>query len=438
MFKNRVRTAALAGAIAIATGLSGFSAPAFAQTAQDGYNAADGSASAPAVSENITEDQLLELTNETEAFLHVWNTADNWADVVAEYINLGEDGFNPSEQAAQLAFAEARDKFSAELAKASANIQKARNSVKYAKEADEQAETDTQALVDALNAYREIVNPLIRKANHENETSGRDRLPRISTIDEATKRNSHRVYQQVVALEAEVNRQHEQIGIWSIDQRPFDYVTREHSKAVAALWEATTANSASVKAAWDKAVASNREAQHSDVLVRQLFLERATAQRDTLRALEAFYSVSARYVELYQDTQLVGERKANLRTLYRTTLDKIRAGIDDNFRILNENDGRAKDFFLHWDTDLRNNDDEDAYNAWKENFATFTYMRIFENGRIWQEAVERVEGIDADLIAERKAEQERLERERQIAEALAEIAKGKTTVGGSSSFKLSS
>ena len=437
MFKNRVRTAALAGAVALATGLSGFSVPAFAQTAQDGYNAADGSASAPAVSENITEAQLLELTNETEDFLKVWNNARTWVQVVNEYINLGEDGFDPSEEAAQLAFAGARDSVSAELAKASANIQKARNSVKYAKEADEQAETDTQALVDALNAYREIVNPLIRKANHENETSGRDRLPRISTIDEATKLNSHRVYQQVVALEAEVNSQHEQLGIWSMDQNFRDYITRDHAAAVVALWEATTANSASVKAAWDKAVASNREAQLSDVLVRQLFLERATAQRDTLRALEAFYSVSARYVELYQDTDLVGERKANLRTLYRNTLDNIRDGIDYNFDILNQNDSRAKAFFLHWNTDLRNNDDQDAYDRWKAQFATFTYMRIFENGRIWQEAVERVEGIDADLVAERKAEQERLERERKMAEDLAKIAEGKTN-SGSSSFKLSS
>ena len=61
MFKNRVRTAALAGAIAVATGVSGVAVPAFAEDTNVNsiqgpeFNKPDASKAEDAKSENYTE-----------------------------------------------------------------------------------------------------------------------------------------------------------------------------------------------------------------------------------------------------------------------------------------------------------------------------------------------------------------------------------------------
>ena len=75
MFKNRVRTAALAGAIAVATGVSGVAVPAFAEdtTATNiqggGFNEPDASLAKDVKAENVTEDQLLKLVGATHHYI---------------------------------------------------------------------------------------------------------------------------------------------------------------------------------------------------------------------------------------------------------------------------------------------------------------------------------------------------------------------------------
>lgn len=452
MFKNRVRTAALAGAIAVATGLSGFSAPAFAvdHTQQGGYQLEDGSAAAPVVAENFTENQLRDLTNQTAKYLKELQDDQSYETIVEHYLNLGDDGFDPSEEAAAATFAEARAKAHEELAFASENIQKARASVKYALEKDQIAEADWKAFVEALGVAVAELNPLIDKVNEENEHDA-NHFPQIANLGPVTIENAGIVYRELLKLKPIVDGQVELAGDWNIDIADGQYVTREHMKALLALQAAVDGKIEIVKPHYEKAVASNIEAQLSDVLVRQLFLERATAQRDTLRALKAWFSVVERYFELYQNNELVGD--TTLRTLYREVTDNIWYGINVNLGFLADADEATEEYFLHWESDLADNDDEDQYWVEKREFALATYLKAYMNGIIWQEQLDRVELLDKSIIDARaaeiarlKAEAERIAKEEAEREAIRKALEaiagtGETPApapGKASSFKLSS
>ncbi|HZK32600.1 MAG TPA: S-layer protein PS2 [Corynebacterium sp.] len=456
MFKNRVRTAALAGAVAIATGLSGFSVPAFAQdtTLLDGYNAADGSAAAPVVAENITEDELKAKTDATAEYLEPLHDPElGFGKMVKGFvlpITPGTDGFDPSEEAAQLAFAAARDEVARQLNIAAGNIQDARNSVAYALEKDQIATADWEALVDALNAYRGVINPLIEATNDAKTYEGRE-FKRIPSIPAATMENAVDVRKAILSNIELVNKQYETAGDWSIDQSRKKFVNRDHMKALEALKNAQDAGYPAVQAAYEKAIASNIEAQKSDVLVRQLYLERATAQRDTLRLLEGFFSARARYIELFQQGVLNGDKL--LATEYHEVLPLLWEGLEYNLEHLNKADDAVEEFHEGWPKDKATNDESEAYYKAKANFAKETYKKIFKNGDKWLEALQRVQAIDARLVAERQAELDRLEAERIAAEKaeadrqalLAILAKlsekdeaPAPAPGKASSFKLSS
>lgn len=110
MFNNRIRTAALAGAIAISTAASGVAIPAFAQetaVTTNGFNDADGSTAQPVGPVNHTEAELRDATDATGNYLEAFQTGDIQA-IVGEYVDAGEDGFDPSEQAIFEAFEAAR------------------------------------------------------------------------------------------------------------------------------------------------------------------------------------------------------------------------------------------------------------------------------------------------------------------------------------------
>ena len=74
----------------------------------------------------------------------------------------------------------------------------------------------------------------------------------------------------------------------------------------------------------------------SDVLVRQLFLERATAQRDTLRVIEAIFSTATRYVELYENDEDVNVEGQTLREHYKNLFPTLFFAAFGNIQILNE------------------------------------------------------------------------------------------------------
>lgn len=427
MFKNRVRTAALAGAIAVATGISGMAVPAFAvetNTQQDEFNIGDGSASAPVVPENITEGTLRTQTEATATYLDGFQNATGLRDIIEDYINLGTDGFDPSEQAAESAFQEARERATTELDIASQNVQDARNSVGFALEVDQQADADWQALVAALQTAANELNPLITAVNAAEDSI--DVAPFGTPLDTlaspVTTENAVSVYRALLALQTRVDLQVETAGDWNIDQNSEQRINRNHASALEALQDAIGPRADSVREAYETAVDSNFEAQKSDVLVRQLYLERAKAQVNTLRIVQATFAVAERYLELYQDDVLVGD--GVLSTEYREVLGNLATGLAQNLEWLNAADDAAEAGFLVWETDLANNDDGD-YQIFVEklDFATESYAKVLWNGAVWQEALKRVELIDQGIIDQVAADEAQAEAERIAAEEAARAAK---------------
>ncbi|AGF73428.1 S-layer protein PS2 [Corynebacterium halotolerans] len=458
MIKNRIRTAALAGAIAVATGVSGLAVPAMAQDAQVAtaqFTVEDGSAAVSADPQNIDENELRELTDATGDYLRGWDRADGVRDIVRAYLETGEAGFDPSEEAAQAAFEGARADAAAQLATSAENITKARQSVAFALQADHTATNAWNALRGALDDTRDVVNPLIEATNEANRYQGEEfwDFEALYTTGGIGHSESDlaAAYRDLLELRDDINTQYETAGEWQIDDR-YNRVTREHMAALDVLKEEVDAQVAAIEGVYQEAIDTNREAQRSDVLVRQLYLERATAQRDTLRVVEATFRTAARQVELYGDNDtLVGNDEQSLRGLYTALLapnGPLLNGLSMNLDFLDEADRET--YFGHdaWWTDLGNNADG-RFQIYREHltFASESYSKIFANATVWQNELSRVELLDqkaADEVAEREAEREAekaaaeeaarqakeaAEREERIAKALEELAKAREEAG---------
>ncbi|AJE34079.1 hypothetical protein B842_11160 [Corynebacterium humireducens NBRC 106098 = DSM 45392] len=467
MFKNRVRTAALAGAVAIATGLSGFAAPAFAQdtTQQGGFRLEDGSKAVVVEPKNTSPKVLKDLTDETAVYLNgITGNPDNhlYANLVDFFLTLGDD-VDPSEEAAAQTFAQARAEAEAELAKASDNVLEARASVKYAAEKDRIATADYDALIALLAPFVHTVgdlNDVNDWIDRVNDLNTHVEFEELDNINTPTRDNAVAVYQSVLALKAKVDDQVKMAGDWNIDKEDGRYVNNEHMKALLSLQALINEGVAEFTPAYEKAVASNIEAQLTNVLPRQLLLERAVAQRDTLRVLKSQFAVMERYFELYQNNELVTVDRT-LRTEYIELLGGLHQGILMNVGFLQEADAAVTDYFESlaangyddWEYDQATN--LDGYLEIKRQFALETYAKAVLNGVVWQHELDRVELIDlalkdereaaakaaADRDRELKAAEELAEAQKAIADALAKdkVDGGQsTTKPGTSSFKLSS
>lgn len=461
MFNNRIRTAALAGAIAISTAASGVAIPAFAQETNptfnitNGFNDADGSTAQPVGPVNHTEETLRDLTDSTGAYLEEFQNG-NVEEIVEAYLQVqaSADGFDPSEQAAYEAFEAARVRASQELAASAETITKTRESVNYALKVDREATAAFEAYRSALNGAAAEINPLIAAANTANATDASiieiyDALYAIDLNVSAPELKP--AYDELLALQAEVNEDIEWLGEWAIDHEYNDYVTRDHVKAVQALKAAIDAQVEAIAPIRQDAIDKNLLAQESDVLVRQLFLERATAQRDTLRVVEAIFSTSARYVELYENVENVNVENKTLRQHYSSLIPNLFFAAVGNINELNTADQAARDLFLDWDTDLTTNDEDEAYYEAKLDFAIETYAKILINGEVWQEPLAYVQNLDAgarqeaaDREAARAADeayraeqlriaQEAADAQKAIAEALAKEAENGNNNGGDNS-----
>ncbi|MFW8623459.1 S-layer protein PS2 [Corynebacterium glutamicum] len=405
MFNNRIRTAALAGAIAISTAASGVAIPAFAQETNptfnitNGFNDADGSTAQPVGPVNHTEETLRDLTDSTGAYLEEFQYG-NVEEIVEAYLQVqaSADGFDPSEQAAYEAFEAARVRASQELAASAETITKTRESVNYALKVDREATAAFEAYRSALNDAAVEINPLIAAANTANATDETiiEKYDALYAIDlDLPAPELKPAYDELLALQAEVNEDIEWLGEWAIDHEYNDYVTRDHVKAVQALKAAIDAQVEAIAPIRQDAIDKNLLAQESDVLVRQLFLERATAQRDTLRVVEAIFSTSARYVELYENVENVNVENKTLRQHYSSLIPNLFIAAVGNINELNNADEAASELFLDWDTDLTTNDEDEAYYQAKLDFAIETYAKILINGEVWQEPLAYVQNLDA-------------------------------------------
>lgn len=467
MFNNRIRTAALAGAIAISTAASGVAIPAFAQETNptfnitNGFNDADGSTAQPVGPVNHTEETLRDLTDSTGAYLEEFQNG-TVEEIVEAYLQVqaSADGFDPSEQAAYEAFEAARVRASQELAASAETIIKTRESVAYALKVDQEATEAFEAYRNALNGAAAAINPLINNPVDDKGANDANRTDRseVELYDalyaydlNVTAPELKPAYDELLALQAEVNEDVEWLGEWAIDHEYNDYVTRDHVKAVQALKAAIDAQVEAIAPIRQDAIDKNLLAQESDVLVRQFFLERATAQRDTLRVVEAIFSTSARYVELYENVENVNVENKTLRQHYSSLIPNLFIAAVGNINELNNADEAARELFLDWDTDLTTNDEDEAYYQAKLDFAIETYAKILINGEVWQEPLAYVQNLDAgarqeaaDREAARAADeayraeqlriaQEAADAQKAIADALAKEAEGNGNNGGDNS-----
>ncbi|ANR63306.1 hypothetical protein C627_11855 [Corynebacterium glutamicum ZL-6] len=459
MFNNRIRTAALAGAIAISTAASGVAIPAFAQETNptfninNGFNDADGSTIQPVEPVNHTEETLRDLTDSTGAYLEEFQYG-NVEEIVEAYLQVqaSADGFDPSEQAAYEAFEAARVRASQELAASVETITKTRESVAYALKADREATAAFEAYLSALRQVS-VINDLIADANAKNKTDFAEiELYDVLYTDADISGDAPLLapaYKELKDLQAEVDADFEWLGEFAIDNNEDNYVIRTHIPAVEALKAAIDSLVDTVEPLRADAIAKNIEAQKSDVLVPQLFLERATAQRDTLRVVEAIFSTSARYVELYENVENVNVENKTLRQHYSSLIPNLFIAAVGNINELNNADQAARELFLDWDTDLTTNDEDEAYYQAKLDFAIETYAKILINGEVWQEPLAYVQNLDAgarqeaaDREAERAADaayraeqlriaQEAADAQKALAEALANA--GNNDNGGDNS-----
>ncbi|MDK8764253.1 hypothetical protein QP922_10535 [Corynebacterium sp. MSK218] len=362
MFKNRVRTAALAGAIAVATGVSGVAVPAFAEdtTATNiqggGFNEPDASLAKDVDAENVTEDQLLKLVGATHNYIVNNNQFRELYEAAAA---ANTDGLDRSEQADHKAYQAAANEATKQLAQAEKNVQAARASVAYALQNDKAADqawanyeekafdynnTVTNIIGDKkgtgvgdtttpgndeykhfglLRSDLEKANGATNKVNDElhefavdpaGNKTGKSQitdlpLPNLKEIDPedySSVQNTPKA--NLIEMERIIEVYKERLdytGWREADKAGDNFITRDYIPMVETLiadaemlLEQLKADSAELEEARKAALAASRESQKTDILVRQGFLDQANAQVRVLRAMEAEFAIGARELEL--------------------------------------------------------------------------------------------------------------------------------------------
>lgn len=423
---NRIRTAALAGTIAVATGVSGaVTVPAMAQ---DGWNEQDASQILTG-GENITEEQLQERTNAVAKGINSLNTED--------LLRVND----PSEAAIGAEFQRQSGILKGLLEQSDANISDARASLAYALQVDADYEAARKALAD-YTAAANTVDVTVTGANED----GSDETYTITKADfEAVKAEAKAIAPQVKALNKILDDAIEAIQeagvedeaqIAELESFKLPEIAEDGSNVVeiatllsalidrAALAEDATEDSSVVYRNWVKAAAplegklgtivplleqleKNREAkiaelqadvrakgiiaQQSDAPVRSYYLQRAIAQRDFLRWLDAQFVMYARLAELYKSDQnkvvTVDGKTTTLRAFYAEKLNEIQLLGLNPFNdealenVFNEDDNKALAIEVA--------QDYDALAA--ETAALNNFMENFQ----WQETVALAQAIDA-------------------------------------------
>ena len=386
MFKNRVRTAALAGAIAVATGVSGVAVPAFAEdtnpasTIGGGFNKPDASADNGSVAENATEEQLYAMTNETANYILNNN---EFEEAYTQAASIQGDGINLFEQAQWKAYVEFANEATAQLAKAEANYQTAINSVNYALEKDKAADAAWANYEEKAVDYNNTVTNIIGKEglykngglfgfdlDALNAEGAKGGLPDLKTPDalgfpivKVDPEDSNSVNtvpeQNIKNLEEAIKvykKQYDRAGDRDGDKKG-QFITRHYIDTLEELiadaemlLEALKNDHAALEEAREAAQAASREAQKSDVLVRQAFLERAYAQVKVIRVLEANFAAGKRELELREanDNQTVDidgtTPKPTLREAYFELIQHgglLGDALDKNYELLKD---QEKDF----------------------------------------------------------------------------------------------
>ena len=361
MFKNRVRTAALAGAIAVATGVSGVAVPAFAEdtttsTIQGGgFNEPDASLAKDVEAKNVTEAQLRDLVGATHHYIVNNNQFRELYEAAAA---ANTDGLDRSEQADHKAYQAAANEATKQLAQAEKNVQDARASVAYALQADKGADQAWANYEEAAFDYNNTVtnisggkrygedeakegllerdlnaaNSKAPSVNGEDKTSLPDLVaPQLDPVDpenfDSVQKTPEKNIKRLEDMIKVYKERLDYTGWRGADESENNYITRDYIPLVEELiehaemlLEQLKADSAALEEARQAALEASRGAQGTDILVRQGYLDQAHAQVRVLRAMETEFAIGARVLELRESdengTVVVNGEQKTLREAY--------------------------------------------------------------------------------------------------------------------------
>ena len=365
MFKNRVRTAALAGAIAVATGVSGVAVPAFAEDTTTtniqggGFNEPDASLAKDVEAKNVTEAELRDRVAATDHYIVNNNQFRELYEAAAA---ANTDGLDRSEQADHKAYQAAANEATKQLAQAEKNVQDARASVAYALENDKGADKAWANYEEKAFDYNNTVTNIaggkrypkdgndagklgllesdLNKANAfvSNKVNDEDKsnlppleAPKLNPVDpedfksvQDTPEENIKIFKKTIETYKE---RLDYAGWRNADKNENSYITRDYVPLLEQLiadaemlLEQLKEDGAALEEARKAALEASRGAQGADILVRQGYLDQAHAQVRVLRAMEAEFAIGARVLELRESddngTVVVNGEQKTLREAY--------------------------------------------------------------------------------------------------------------------------
>lgn len=350
MFKNRVRTAALAGAIAVATGVSGLSVPAYAQDTPNGTtHQTDNSLNKPDASDNRGGDALnpadaVPAKGEVRAEKTLEDRNDGLQGWITKHINNG-DVFFSYPDAPQAAKPERvnLEEAKAKEADATAKLNDASQNLRDAQATLDKANAEAKAAQAAWAAYAKSVSltdgqvTQLKKLVNDEKAKGHDvegalNMTLPTSIDKTAPFNINNLqgvsvepgnpnyFEQVEASRKQVADLRNAVAKASQD------AAANNSEGVASGLAALNAkineflvgNPTQLR---DAAIAKTGEAKKYDVNRLGRILNRSMAQVRQLRLLQAYYGVAARYYELYEDNALTNDERTTIRKAYQNVLD---------------------------------------------------------------------------------------------------------------------
>lgn len=325
MFQNRVRTAALAGAIAVATGVSGLTVPANAEIKQnvsDQFIDPNASTNHLGTAVNpIPEVKQGEVTAEDVLSKRVgdvqkWVSKNYSPDQIKDYRNKGEFE-NEAEEALAANAAVNRDAVSVELAVASQNLRDVLATI-------DQAEREAKEAQNAWTEWASAVTLTQSEAEEINEFIVKNNLNVAHVTGNQYSPTQADFYNNTKTLADQLNDYREALA-QDIQNASADSATPDERANAAKLAELDAKIESyldgNAEALRTNAVEKSKNLQKYDISALEAIKEQAEAQVRVLRLLQSYYAVAARYYEQYQNSNLTKDERQTLRQTYRLLLD---------------------------------------------------------------------------------------------------------------------
>ena len=325
MFQNRVRTAALAGAIAVATGVSGLTVPANAEIKQnvsDQFIDPNASTNHLGTAVNpIPEVKQGEVTAEDVLSKRVedvqkWVGKNYSPNQIKDYRDKGKFE-NEAEEALAANAAVNRDAVSVELAVASQNLRDVLATI-------DQAEREAKEAQNAWTAWASAVTLTDSEAEKINDFIDNNGLTVNHVTGNQNSPTQANFYTNTKTQADKLNAYREDLA-QRIQNASADNATADQRATAAKLAELDAKIESyldgNAEALRKNAVEKSKNLQKYDISALEAIKEQAEAQVRVLRLLQSYYAVAARYYEQYQNSTLTKDERQTLRQTYRQLLD---------------------------------------------------------------------------------------------------------------------